>query len=117
MLTSTGQFVIYFVGALRDAPLKKIRGMNADCISQDRQTGHKLHQEVLKVKMSPCVIKYRAKKAYGGIQTQLHTLVKPIYMQVIASFELPRPRSLYPQLRGAWYTLNTRLGGPTAGPV
>ena len=67
--------------------------------------------------MSPCVIKHRAKKAYGGIQTQLHTLEIPIYIQVIVSFKLrpPPPLSLYSQLRGEWYPQNTRLGGPTVG--
>jgi len=52
--------------------------------------------------MSPCVIKHRAKKAYGGIQTQLHTLEIPIYIQVIVSFKLRPPPpavSLFPVKR------------------
>jgi hypothetical protein len=79
------------------------RSMNTDLHLNDRQTVPKFHHELLKVKMSPCVIKHRAKKAYGGIQTQLHAFLISVYMQVIVSLRLrppPRPAvSLFPVTR------------------
>jgi hypothetical protein len=78
------------------------RSMNADLHLNNRQTGPKLHHEVLKVK-SLCVIKHRAKKTYGGIQTQLQAFLILVYMQVTKfptpTTSPPRAVSLFPVTR------------------
>jgi len=56
------------------------------------------------MKLSLCLIKYHAKKTYGGVEVWPHALISVLDGGV---WSTPSPRPLYPR-----YKLEKRQGGP-----
>jgi hypothetical protein len=63
----------------------------------------------VKVKLSLCLTKHHAMKAYWGVEVYLHSFFDlGTRWRLMVSFT---PRPLYPQGKSPWYPLDKRLGG------
>jgi hypothetical protein len=63
-----------------------------------------------KGKVSLCLTRHHAMKAYWGVEVYLHSFFDPgTRWRWVVSFT---PRPLYPQGKTSWYPLDRRLGGP-----